>query len=620
MNPRETDQLPDRRPAEAAPAQADGAHPLDDTRPLDGIRLYDSVMSGANNIIMNERNLNRINVFPVPDGDTGTNLAMTMRTIIRRAVREPDASRTMGSISRAAQENAYGNSGMIFAQYLQGLAEAMAERSALSGLDFANAAGVAFDRAYGAVAAPKEGTILTVMRTWAEALLEHVQHSPFTAAFERSVSRASQMVEQTRTMMRVLRDNNVVDSGAKGFLLFLEGMLAFIKNGVPLGNSAVYAFEEEIDLHLDETVQVDRNRFCSQFVFEGDVPREALSAMLEPFGDSLVLTGSGKTVRIHLHTDAPEQVMNLLVRNGQVVSHKADDMRIQTDVALRRKHRIGLVTDSIADLPTGFADSEQISIIPLNIVCDGTAYQDRITMTPEIFWRDVDDMRIYPSSAQPTAIAIERVFSWMQAHFDSVLAIFVSGRMSGLCRNATSVAERLSVDGPPITVIDSKRNSAAEGLLVMEAARLISEGLPQEEIAERIRGMAERSTILVSVATLRYMLRGGRVSKVKGFLLGHLPLKPVVSIDAEGRGSIVTKSFSRRMAVSSILARFRRTLQTEGILSYGIAYAESESLVADFRRQLEAAAGFPPAFVSPISSVVGLNAGKGAFTVAFIAK
>jgi hypothetical protein len=137
---------------------------------IDGGRLYDFIVSGAGNIILNERSLNRINVFPVADGDTGTNLALTMRTIISKAVRNVSVGPTMDSISRIAIENAYGNSGMIFAQFLHGFADAVHHKEKLTLQEFAESSAHAVSFAYKAVAVPKEGTILTVMREWTEEL------------------------------------------------------------------------------------------------------------------------------------------------------------------------------------------------------------------------------------------------------------------------------------------------------------------------------------------------------------------------------------------------------------------------------------------------------------------
>ena len=588
------------------------------TGALDGTSLYDYIVSGAGNVILNEQNLNRINVFPVPDGDTGTNLALTLRTVITKARRELGVNRTMDSISKAAVENAYGNSGMIFAQFLHGFAEAVREKDTLSLQEFADSSAVAVAHAYKAVAVPQEGTILTVMRTWAEALRHHLDGMSFDNWLEHSVAKARDMVEQTRTMMKVFRDRNVVDSGAKGFLLFLEGMLAQARHG---GEAATILAKSLVEEAEPEPIPLEppEFRYCSQFTvqvapdFQTDTMREQLMA----WGDSLVMTGDPPLIHLHLHTSAPEKVMALLLQSGQVVSHKADDMALQQDIAHKRQHRVGIVTDSIADIPVETLRKGQVAVIPVHVIHDGTAYLDKVTMTPDRFFRDVDTLSLNPTSAQPTISSIERVFAFMLAHYDEVVGVFVSGKMSGVVHNATVIAERLSGNGKRIRVVDTKQNSGAEGLAVLEAIRLAEAGKSLDEVADGVAQVAARSRILVSVATLRYMLKGGRVPRAQGAVLALLNLKPVVSIDPDGKGNVWAKTFTRRQAIGKMLRQLRQDKAKHGIASYGLVYADDEQVMTPFHRQVEEIIGQPPAFIEPISSVVALNAGRGAFALAY---
>ncbi len=588
---------------------------------LDGARLYDFMVSGAGNVILNERNLNRINVFPVPDGDTGTNLALTLRTVITKARRELGVGHTMDSISRAAVENAYGNSGMIFAQFLHGFAEAVRGKDTLSLQEFADSSEVAVHHAYKAVAEPQEGTILTVMRAWAESLRHSLDGVALDVWLEQSVSRAREMVEQTRTMMKVFRERNVVDSGAKGFLLFLEGMLAQARHG---GEASAILAKSLVEEAEPEPVPLEPPtfRFCSQFTVQvaPDFEEDALKQALAPLGDSLVITGEAPLVHLHMHTSEPQSVMARLLDQGQVVSHKADDMALQQDIVHNRRHSIGIVTDSIADLPADVLRDGQVAVIPIHVIHDGTAYLDKVTMTPDRFFSDVDTLALNPTSAQPTISTIERVFSFMLAHYDEVVGVFVSGKMSGVVRNATPIAERLSVDGKRIRVVDSRLNSGAEGLAVREAIRLVASGHTLDEVVDGVTRFASRSRILVSVATLRYMLKGGRVPKAQGAILALLNLKPVVSIDAEGKGNVWAKTFTRGQAHGKILRQLRHDKEKFGIETYGLVYADDEAAMTPFRRQVEAIVGGPPAFVEPISSVVALNAGRGAYALAYTTK
>jgi uncharacterized protein len=585
---------------------------------LDGTRLYDFIVSGAGNVILNERNLNRINVFPVPDGDTGTNLALTLRTVIAKARREAGVGPTMDSISKAAVENAYGNSGMIFAQFLHGFAEAVRNKDTLTPLEFADSSALAVKSAYQAVSAPVEGTILTVMREWADALHRHLDTVPFDVWLDQSVTKAREIVEQTKSMMKVFRDRNVVDSGAKGFLLFLEGILAQARHGGEAPAVLARSLAEETE---PEPVPLEPPlyRYCSQFSLqvEPGFSSAPLLARMEEWGDSLVLTGDAPLLHLHLHTSSPDRVMALLLEFGQVVSHKADDMALQQDIVANRRHRVGIITDSVADVPEDILRAGQVAVIPVHVIHDGTAYLDKVTMKPERFFQDVDTLSMNPTSAQPTASTLERVFAFMLAHYDEVVGVFVSGRMSGVVRNATAVAERMQVQGKRIRIVDTKQNSGAQGLAVLEAIRLAEAGLSADEVADGVERFAGRSRILVSVATLRYMIKGGRVPRAQGAILSLLNLKPVVSIDPDGKGNVWAKTFTRRQALGKMIHQVRHDKVQHGIATWGLVYADDQSVMEGFKKEAEALIGQPPAFVVPISSVVALNAGRGAFAIAY---
>jgi len=588
---------------------------------IDGTHMYDFIVSGAGNIILNEHYLNRINVFPVPDGDTGTNLALTMRTIISKAERNIAIGKTMSSVAKAAIENAYGNSGMIFAQFLHGFSEAVKLKDRLSFQEFAESSGIAVQYAYKAVASPKEGTILTVMREWTEELKLHLGQDSLEVFMSRSIEKAQQIVEQTKSMMKVFRDNNVVDSGAKGFLLFLEGILAQVKHG---SNSAsVLAMNVEDDEHIHISIDDEELpfRYCSQFVVQQDIEKmtpDQLKETLTGSGDSLVVTGGNPLFHVHIHTNEPEQVMVKLVKNVQVLSHKVDDMALQQSITHHKKHKIGIITDSIADVPAEYLYKAQVLVIPVNIIHDGTVYQDKVTMTPQGFYENIDTLALHPTSSQPTIAVLERAFTYMLSQYDEVLGLFVSKKMSGLHHNASVLAEKLSVEGKTIKIINTLQNSAAEGLLVMEAIKLRDQNLSMDEMIQEIESLATRTHIYVSVETLKFMLKGGRVSKTQGFVLSKLNLKPVISIDSTGKGMIWAKTFTRSKAISKIIKKFKSDVKDFGIRSYSLVYSDTSDVLTGFKEQIEKISKKPPEYIEQISAVVALNAGRKTFALAYI--
>lgn len=583
---------------------------------IDGHKLYDFVASGAQNLIVNEHNLNRINVFPVADGDTGTNLALTMKNILSNAKKDVSAKLTMNSIAKVALESAYGNSGMIFAQYLNGLAIEIGDKESISQEEFALATQSAVKYAYEAVASPKEGTILTVMKEWSAQLKDNMA-GEFEHVFETSITNAKKVVDQTKFKLKVLLDNDVVDAGAKGFYYFIEGIGQFIKTGnLETLKFKAAQMEEFPEIHPD--TNVGEFKYCSQFLVESKKDKSYFQKLLSPFGDSLVVTSKDDHVQVHLHAKSPELVMEALVNEGTVLSHKIDDMQLQANLKFQPKNKITIITDSIADVNRDFLEQENIVVIPLNLIVDSTVYLDKLTMTPDLFYRHLDDYRMNPTSAQATIETIERLFNQVLQSADEIIGIFVSAKMSGTFNNIQRVVSRMNLEGKKVKLIDSKVNSIAQGLLVAQLAKWRNEGFSFDELVEKTEQAIASTHIYVSVKDLKYMLRGGRVSKVQGFILSKLDLKPVISIDPQGKGEIYKKTLSQKKAVSLILKKVKEDMDTKGISTYGLVYADNPDDLTQFAHQVEQIIGKKPAYIEAISPIVGLNAGKGAFAIGYI--
>lgn len=586
---------------------------------IDGKQLYYFIISGAHRLVSAEQSLNKINFFPVADGDTGTNLAFTMRPIIQKAQQSSSVNKTLRSIADVALANAYGNSGIIFAQYLHGMSQEANNKDLLSIKEFAEMVRNAVQYAYKAVADPVEGTILTVMKGWSESFSSGSDSDGLETLFERSLLLAREMVDQTRHGLKVLRKNNVVDAGAKGFMIFVEGMLEFIRTKEIKAEDMMlqdFKYEEHVN-YLGADIVKD-HVYCSQFYMRTNKEIHEIQDAIVDLGDSMVVAGGQGQISAHLHTDAPEKVMAVLNGLGEVASHRIEDMRLQSLMLNQGKKRIGLVTDSIADLPKSIIYDHTISVIPMNLICDSVAYLDKITMTPDMFYNAWDEFKIYPTTAQPSVQMVEKILYTLSQRFDSIIGIFVSEKMSGTYGNVLGVAQSMQANGYPIHIIDSALNSVAQGLLVKKAALMISDGLEAIDIVERIESIKKDSRIYVMVDDLSYMLRGGRVSKTQGFILGKIKLKPVVSIDSSGKGSIHKKTRTEKRALQAIMNQVEKDFHQEGIREYALVYADDLEALGPLRESMVALTGRMPAYETQISPVVGLNAGRGAVAVGYI--
>jgi DegV family protein with EDD domain len=310
--------------------------------------------------------------------------------------------------------------------------------------------------------------------------------------------------------------------------------------------------------------------------------------------------------------------MAVLAKDSTILSQKIEDMKMMNNILHRPKNKIGIITDSIADISQELIDQEQITIIPVNLICDSVAYLDKLTMIPEVFYPKIDTYTMNPTSAQPSYNTIERSFLRLLEHFDSIIGIFVSKKMSGTYNNARKVANKLSKQNKKISVINSRLNSAGEGLLVLRAAKLIGDGLTHEAVVDKLNQIKSNIRIYVSVRDLSHMIKGGRISKVTGMILSTIKLQPVVSIDAQGNGVVCKKTLTQKSAVESILSTAKKDKKKFGIENYAVVYSDKKEDTNELKNKLEAIIGRKPDYFSPISPVVGLNAGKGSFAVAYI--
>ncbi|NDL68383.1 DAK2 domain-containing protein [Anaerotalea alkaliphila] len=580
--------------------------------------LYHAFVSGAHAVINQRQPLNRINVFPVPDGDTGTNLASTMHAIIHKSVLHENAAKTFQSIADAALSGARGNSGTIFAQYLNGITQELEEQEELELSAFSASVRSAVPHAYHAISNPVEGTMLTVIKDWADAVYAYAREvHDLVEVLRRALEDARESLRTTPEKLAVLKAKSVVDSGAKGFVHFLEGFLDFLQSGV--------AVAEEEDLAPDLTEDLTDEgfdltyRYCTEAFLTGEgMPLDQVKEELLPFGDSLIVAGGPRQMKVHIHTDTPIPVFARLRRHGAILEQKVDDMERQRQVVNHRKYDIALVTDSIADIPQEILDNYQVHQVPLLVSMEGSSYLDKRTIDSPTFYQVVEGLTEYPTSSQPTNRQVEDLFAFLSTHYKSILAITVAGALSGTYNTFVQAAGKFADGEVPIDVIDSRLNSGAEGLLVLKAAEAIDQGQSHREVVDLVRSMIPRTKIYVSVSTLKYMVLGGRVSPMKGRLAKVLNVKPIVSLDGEGKGVAFGKAYSDRANAKKIRQVVQEILERDGILEYSLVHGSAPEKAARFEEMFTELIGKPPRFVAEVSTIIAMSAGKDCVAISLL--
>lgn len=594
---------------------------MESNRVIDKEQLRLAFQQGAISVINKKKSLNDMNVFPVADGDTGSNLASLMQGIIEETGQQfQSIKEVFDAVAEAALVSARGNSGIIFAQYLNGFAKQIEKEALFSSLNFVESAKAAVKDAYAAIENPMEGTMITVIRAWAESL--DAKEADLKITLSRGLDNARYALKETPKQLKILQKNNVVDAGAKGFVLFLEGFTEMIcRQGETESIIDSALIQEQLSVDVSQSHHqfdsVPLNRYCTEVLIGGeDLVQEEIKALLQDLGDSMVVATGSKKARIHIHSNQPAEVMRRLRKMGRILQQKADDMLLQFEVNTNQKYPIALVTDSIADLPAEFVLKEQIHVLPMNLIINDVNYLDKLTIQPTEFYEMNRVENGTASSSQPSLKAIENLFSYLETRYQEIIVVTVASALSGTYSSIKEGAKKFQKKGTKIAIIDSKQNSAAEGLLVMEAAEWIAKGESFDTIVARVVDARATTKILVSVNQLDAMIQSGRLPGIVGKIAQKVHLKPIVSLNEEGGGSVEGVTFSTKSNEKRLLKEVKKMQRHYSIKRYAIIHANDEKRAKRFANQVKAELGFEPHYLMEISTVVAMSAGEECIAIA----
>lgn len=588
---------------------------------MDGRRLYYTFIAGARKVIEHQVELNKINVFPVNDGDTGTNLASTIRAVVDSLHPHKSYKITADRIAETTLVNARGNSGIIFAQFLYGMSVETGNFKTITIKQFAESIKNSIHYIYEAVANPVEGTMLTVIKDWAEYIYESRNRiTDFNQLFLSSFDVLNKSLIATKSKLAVLTKANVVDAGARGFVFFVEGIIDFIttrnlKDLIQV--RAETALFEKIEESIPEKVDF---RYCTEALIKNStLGNKEVLPLLEKFGNSIVVAGSDKMRRIHLHTNHPALLFNELRKSGTLAFQKADDMVRQSDVVYNRKWRIALVTDSTCDLAQNLIDNYQINMLPININFGENHYLDKVTIQPEQFYTLLKENNDYPKSSQVNEKSFINLYSHLASHYDSVIAIHLSDKLSGTYNSSLKAARSISKEfNKPISVINSKNLSGALGLVVLRTAQAIESGYSHDQVVSMAENWTNNLKIFVSVKSIKYLVRGGRLSAVRGLIARILNINPIVSIDETGKAIVFDKSFNQRANMEKVMGYVTKISREKSIWNYIVLHANNNEAAKWYSSKMENLLDKKPASVVNISPIIGANAGIGAAAIALL--
>jgi uncharacterized protein len=576
-----------------------------------------ALVAGMRRVIARREWLDSINVFPVPDGDTGSNLAFTLSAVLQRSLsrRTRAVDELLRQVADDAIDGARGNSGAILAQFFHGVSEAVAGQRTVTPALLARAVQVGATQAHGALAEPREGTILSVIRAFADTL-EWQRGSDLARWFGRALTQARAALADTPRQLAVLRQAGVVDAGAQGFVDLLEGIETYLLTGAPPPAVEIEALPAFAGDHWHGEADCDAP-WCSECILQA-TDRDAIDpghvhqAMAAIGASSVVVAGGAQRVRLHAHVAEPGRFFEVAAQFGRVSARKAEDMRMQYRSAVDPSG-VAVITDSGADLPAERQQALNIQVVPVRVSFGDEDFLDKVSLSPPEFYRRLRDSGMLPKTSQPPPGDFRRQFDCLLSHHAEAVYVGLSRAVSGTLQSAEAAATR-SAQGR-IAVIDSGHASCGQALLVLAAAEAAQRGLGATAIRAEVERLRPLTDTFAIARDISFGVRGGRVPRWAGPLLQGLGLTPVARMRRDGRlavaGALLGRRDVPRRFADHVAARLPRGQRWRLIVGHCGCAADGEALLTALRQRLDCVASW----LVEAGPAIGAHAGPGALVI-----
>ena len=580
---------------------------------IDAVKFKEIIKRGMEHLFRDRDLLNRINVFPVADGDTGDNLVHTLKPVYDKmdAISEARVDRLTAQLAQLMLMSAKGNSGVIFSQFFFSFAEALQGKVVIAPADFSLAMEKAVHGTYESIASPKEGTILTVLRHTAEEFKRlALSGEKYHVIFEKAIIKAREILEKTRDILPQMKKARVVDAGGMGFYLFFKGMAAAVQGrGFEAGEAGHAAFDQK-----PQAVDASELAFCAEWVLRpGGQGKEFFKELLSAHGDSLLIAGAADLLHLHIHTDDPAAVENELARHGEIVSRKVDSLRRPEEPG--PKIAVALAIDSAVDIPEPTERALGITVVPLQILLNDRYVRDRFEIGKEDLYRRMRaEKDLVVKTSQPAPFDFKAAYESALARQRQVLFFSLSSRLSGSYQSALAARRLLpAADQERIRIVDTLNVSAGSGLLLCRAVQLLEQGMDAESVATEIENRRDSVLSLGYVESLEYAVRGGRLPPAAGAVTRLLGIRPLVAFE---KGKLVKKGalLSARSKEKKVVRRFLKKLDLGKTYSLGVVYTDNPQSALVLEDELARS----PLKISAIyqvvgAAVLGAHAGPGTF-------
>lgn len=567
--------------------------------------------------------INKINVFPVPDQDTGSNMAKTLLGI-KEAIERKDF-KNLKEISEAALDGALtgaqGNAGVIYVGFLAGFLPFL-DKNPVDVKKFAQAFEKGKEKAWQSIQSPKEGTILDVIDAANQTFQEKArEESDFIKIFKPVVEKAKEALLATREKMEIFKKANVVDAGGLAFLLILESYLEALD---PAFVEASAGREEKPSEEVRKFVQVLANRYEVVCLIENPkIDKEKIKEKLRSLGNSLDIVQIGSKAKIHIHTDYPDEVRNLMRGVGQVQDLRVEDLaKEMAGEPSVRKVSIGLVTDDIADLPPKILERYQIEMV--RVVIDWPAGERLPGENIYQKMREAEKLRIkeFPKTSQASPKSYFDAFKKQLARFEKVLCLSISSKVSGCYNSACQAREMLPEEEKGrVYILDTLQAAASQALLALKAIELIQEQREMTEVLEELKRLIPQTYLYAILEDPKWLEASGRLSKSQANWIRRIKkinLYPLVIIKngSATKGGIIFASDMAEAIFKKIKKESQKAIKGGKRIRVIIEQADNLEKAEKLKQLLKEIKAEIP-FMSLAAPVIGAHAGPGTLIAAW---
>ena len=356
-------------------------------------------------------------------------------------------------------------------------------------------------------------------------------------------------------------------------------------------------------------------QFCTEvLVRAGQAPAAtAVRTSLRPFGGSIVVLATGDLLKVHIHTDRPEAVFALAGTWGAIETRKAEDVRAQHR-RLAGGRRVSIVADSSCDLPDELADRHGIVLVPLQVIDGEHTYLDRLEISSEQLYRRMRQEPTRFTTSQPAPGAFQQAFGDALAHGEEVVALTLSGALSGTLASAAAAAHAPAF--ARVRVVDSRTTSLGLGMLALRAADLADAGLDAAAIATDLARVRDRSGLLFTLDTFEHLARSGRIGRARAWVGEWLHLKPILELSLDGVVTPLDRVRGREALEPRVLEHLEHRLTPRPRrVRFGVVHADAPEVAARLAGEIARRFGPAECLVQPLTAALGVHTGPGAWGV-----